>query len=64
MKITVGHKVLNLEELFQIAAIGAPQAEVAIDAQLYAELSTAPPKDKSHPDFAAFPSNESPSLLN
>ena len=64
MKITVGHKVINLEELFQIAFLGAPQAELAIDAQLYAELSTTAPKDKSHPEFVPFQSGDAPVLLN
>jgi hypothetical protein len=54
MKIPIGHKVLNLEELYQISCLGADQAQVVIDSQLYAELSTAAPKDKATSEFASF----------
>jgi hypothetical protein len=52
MKIPIGHKVLNLEELYQVSCLGADQAQVVIDSQLYAELSTAAPKDKATSEFA------------
>jgi len=47
MKIQIGHKVLNLEELYQVSYLGATQVEVVIDAMLYAELNTTAPKDKA-----------------
>ena len=35
MKVAVGHKIINLEELYQISK----NAEVVVDAQIYAELN-------------------------
>ena len=35
MKVVIGHKIINLEELFQISR----GAEVVIDAQIYADLN-------------------------
>jgi hypothetical protein len=43
---------LNLEELYQVSCIGAPQIEVVIDAQLAAELSAAASKDKEPKPFS------------
>ena len=40
-----------MEELYLISYIGAPQAELVIDSQLYAELSITPPKDKETKPF-------------
>ena len=45
MKIVIGHKVLNLEELTNVACLSKDLAEVIVDSQLYAELAQqAPPK--------------------
>lgn len=41
MKIVIGHKVLNLEELSNVSYLGKDLAEVIVDSQLYADLSTA-----------------------
>jgi len=44
-KVVIGHKVLNLEELYNVSCLGsAHQVEVVVDSQLYAELSKAPAK--------------------
>lgn len=53
MKIPIGHKVLNLEELYQVAYLGSSQVEVVVDNQLAAELSTAASKDKTMKPFLA-----------
>ena len=47
MKITVGQKVLNLEELFlcTYSASASSQIEVVVDSQIYAELDKKPAKD-------------------
>ena len=58
MKIQIGHKVLNLEELYLVSYLGAPQAELVIDSQLYAELSTAAAKDKETKPFEALKDGE------
>ena len=51
MKVVIGHKVLNLEELTNVSFLGG-DAEVVIDSQLYAELATqAPPKTIESPQF-------------
>ena len=42
MKIVVGHKILNLEELFQVGQ--NQNAEVVVDAQIFNELTCAAPK--------------------
>lgn len=40
-KVVIGHKVLNLEELYSVSCVGsALGVEVVVDSQLYAELST------------------------
>lgn len=40
-KIVIGHKVLNLEELYDVSCVGsALGVEVVVDSQLYAELNT------------------------
>lgn len=44
MKIVVGHKVLNLEELFNVSCLGSTQTEVVVDSQLYADLNKQAPK--------------------
>ena len=48
MKIVIGHKNLNLEELFQVSCLPA-HAEVVVDSVINAELAGAipggPPKD-------------------
>jgi hypothetical protein len=48
MKIVIGHKNLNLEELFQVACMPA-YAEVVVDSVTQAEFATqipgGPPKD-------------------
>jgi hypothetical protein len=41
MKIVVGHKVLNIEEITNIGFFDKGFSEVVVDSQLYAELSTA-----------------------
>lgn len=49
MKIVIGHKVINLEELFNVSQLtpaGAAVAEVVVDAQINAELGKQPGKDK------------------
>ena len=47
-KIVIGHKVLNLEELYNTSCIGSALGiEVVVDSQLYAELSTQPGKIES-----------------
>ena len=52
MKIVIGHKVLNLEEITNVANLGVDLAEVIVDSQLYAELATqAPPKTIDAPQF-------------
>ena len=38
MKIVIGHKNLNLEELFNVSCLPS-QMEVVIDSQVYAELN-------------------------
>lgn len=38
MKVVIGHKVLNFEELTYVAFLGS-QTEVVVDSQLYAELA-------------------------
>ena len=44
-KVVIGHKVLNLEELYNVSCLGsAHQVEVVVDSQLYAELNKAPAK--------------------
>lgn len=43
MKIIVGHKNLNLEELFNIAYLPA-QSEVVVDNVVSAEFSPQPPQ--------------------
>lgn len=43
MKIVIGHKVLNLEELTYVSCLGKDLAEVIVDSQLYAELATQAP---------------------
>ena len=53
MKYPIGHKVLNLEELYNTSYLGATQVEVVVDAQLYADLSTAASKDKTMKPFVA-----------
>lgn len=55
MKIVIGHKILNLEELYQISQItdSGPLAEVVVDSQIRAELSKADPKDKSLVTFSS-----------
>ena len=41
-KVVIGHKVLNLEELYNVSCIGSSLGvEVVVDSQLYAELSCA-----------------------
>lgn len=51
MKIVIGHKVLNLEELSNVAYLGRDLAEVIVDSQLYAELSTAALQKVAEPQF-------------
>lgn len=51
MKIVVGHKVVNLEELTYVASLGKDLAEVIVDSQLYADLSTAAPSKTVEPSF-------------
>ena len=41
MKVVIGHKVLNLEELYNVSYLDFNKAEVVVDNQLHAELSTA-----------------------
>ena len=48
MKVTLGHKVINLEELFQISQLNQndePFVEVVVDSAIYSELSKAKPKE-------------------
>ena len=51
MKIVVGHKVLNLEELTNVACFDGGMSEVIVDSQLYADLSTAPPQQAEKPSL-------------
>ena len=51
MKIVIGHKVLNLEELTNVASLGKDLAEVIVDSQLYAELATQAPPKTVDPQF-------------
>ena len=50
-KIVIGHKILNLEELFTISTYDSTQpglkVEVVVDSQLYSDLSTARSKETS-----------------
>ena len=52
MKIVIGHKVLNLEELYNVSYLDFNKAEVVVDNQLHAELSTAAAAGNPKP-FAA-----------
>lgn len=51
MKIVIGHKVLNLEELTNVAYLGKDLAEVIVDSQLYSDLSTQPLQKAATPQF-------------
>ena len=67
MKIVIGHKVLNLEELASVACLGKDLAEVVVDSQLYADLSTAAPSKTVDPQFNQIcdePESESLLLLS
>lgn len=45
-KIVVGHKSLNLEELYNVSCVGSVHGiEVVVDSQIYAELNTLAVKD-------------------
>jgi len=44
MKIPIGQKILNLEELFEISTQNA-EVEVVVDSQIYAGLDKAPQKE-------------------
>jgi len=44
MKIPIGQKILNLEELFDISTQTA-EVEVVVDSQIYADLDKAPQKE-------------------
>ena len=57
--IVIGHKILNLEELFTIATYDSTQPgqriEVAVDSPLYSELNKQEPKEKALvKDFTPF----------
>jgi hypothetical protein len=55
MKIVIGHKVINLEELFQISQ-DFMQVELVVDSPTYAELKKDPPKEtKLEKDFQNSP---------
>lgn len=43
MKIVVGHKNLNLEELFNVSCIPS-QSEVVVDNQIQVEFNPQPPQ--------------------
>jgi len=58
MKIVIGHKVLNLEELTNVAFLGKDLAEVVVDSQLYAELATQAPQKTVDPSFNAMVDEE------
>ncbi len=64
MKIVIGHKVLNLEELTNVAYLGKDLAEVIVDSQLYAELATAAPAKTVPPTFNAVIDDGAPLLLS
>ena len=64
MKIVVGHKVLNLEELTHVSHLGKDLAEVVVDSQLYAELSTAPLQKAADPQFSQLSDNDTPLVLS
>ena len=52
MKIVVGHKVLNLEELTTVATFDGGHSQVIVDSQLYAELGkTAPTQQGERKPF-------------
>lgn len=53
MKIVIGHKVLNLEELTCVAYLGKDLAEVVVDSQLYADLDTKAPAKTVDPNFTS-----------
>jgi len=53
MKIVIGHKVLNLEELTYVAYLGKDLAEVIVDSQLYAELAQQAPPKTVGPSFTS-----------
>jgi|TARA_B110000285_G_scaffold226751_1_gene286991 hypothetical protein len=58
MKIPIGHKVLNLEELFLISTYSAQstsQVEVVPDNQIFAELDKLPGKATKMPEFPSSP---------
>lgn len=63
MKIVIGHKVLNLEELTNVAFLGKDLAEVVVDSQLYAELATQAPQKTVDPSFNAVVDEEATLLL-
>jgi len=49
MKVVIGHKVLNLEELYTVGYLHQSETapvEVVVDSQIYAELSKQPPKEQ------------------
>ena len=55
MKLTIGHKIVNLEELFQISQLNdnEPYVEVVVDSAVYSELSKAKPKDTKLEKFTS-----------
>lgn len=58
MKIVIGHKVLNLEELTNVACLGKDLAEVIVDSQLYAELAAQAPPKTVDPSFSPIVDNK------
>jgi hypothetical protein len=43
MKIVIGHKTLNLEELYTLAALGPQHAELVVDSVTNAEFAASVP---------------------
>ena len=63
MKIVIGHKVLNLEELTDVAYLGRDLAEVVVDSQLYADLATAAPAKCAEPTFSSLVDESNATIL-
>ena len=55
MKIVIGQKILNLEELFNISNF-ADNTEVVVDSPIFAELNKN--SEKEAPLVTSFPSDE------
>ena len=63
MKVVIGHKVLNLEELTNVACLGKDLAEVVVDSQLYADLAAQAPPKTVDPQFRSIVDDEANGTL-